>query len=702
MVLTTVSGPLVASLYVSAGFAVFGAMVCVFVAMTRAPIRALKWLAAMCLGATGMQISLASYHLAVTAQAAAQAHQWHNVFASLNLVFLCGFLFAHTGQQHWRSKLAAIIAVAAVMIVSSFASPYEARFGGAYSLGLMHFPWGETLQMSRGPLSWANIVGRAFFLLPFLWLLARIVLPYQKHDPYNAWLMGGGVLVLAVSTVVSGMIEVGYFDSVFPGGYGFILFACVAAVLVVREVQAIQQRLTTTAAALQQELDSHNRTQQEVERLSWSDTLTGLANRAGLLERLPQVLAHGLAEQRPVALLLVDVDRFDLINDTLGPAVGDELLREIASRLQAAMHGDDFVARLHADEFVCITTHALLADLGQLSEDLHARLRAPVVIAGQHLHVTASIGMARAPEDGIEAGALLTAADLAMREVKRLGGNGTQSYHRRFDDAIQERLLIGNALRVALERDQFELYYQPQINACDGRLLSFEALIRWQHPEQGLVSPLRFIPLAEEMHLINDIGRWVLDEACRQLAAWRDAGLQQVRVSVNLSAQQLLQADLSGQVAGVLQRHGLRGADLELEITESMVMKDPEMSIARLGELSRMGISLAMDDFGTGYSSLSHLQRLPIDTLKIDRSFVSELETNSNDAAICATTISMAGTLGLVTVAEGVETERQAELLRELKCERFQGYLYARPMPARDVAGFMRRFEHERQAASLG
>lgn len=698
MVVTPLSGPLIASLYFSAGFAVFGAMVCLFVAMTRAPIRALKWLAAMCLGAAAIQISVASYHLASNNQAAALALQWHNILCSLNLLFLCGFLLAHSAQPGWRGKLGAIVALAGVMIVGSFTSPHEARFAGGYSLELMHFPWGETLQVSRGELSWANILGRALFLLPFLWLLARVVLPYRVRDGQSALLMGVGLLLLTASTVWSGVIEAGLVDSVFTSGYGFILFACVAAVLVVREVQAMQQRLVITAAALQQELDSHTRTQQEVERLSWSDTLTGLANRAGLLARLPRVLQRCLSESHPMALLLVDVDRFDLINDTLGPEVGDELLREIARRLQAVMHSDDFVARLHADEFVCVTTHALLADLGQLSEELHARLRLPIEIAGQHLHVTASIGMARAPEDGAEAEALLTAADLAMRDVKRLGGNGTQSYHRRFDEAIQERLLIGNALRVALEHDQFELYYQPQIDALDGRLLSFEALIRWKHPEQGLVAPLRFIPLAEEMHLINDIGRWVLDEACRQLATWRAAGLQEVRVSVNLSAQQLLQADLPAQVAATLARHGLRGTDLELEITESMVMKDPEMSIARLNELSGMGISLAMDDFGTGYSSLSYLQRLPIDTLKIDRSFVSEVDSNPSDAAICATTISMADTLGMVTVAEGVETERQAERLRELKCERFQGYLYARPMPPQDVIGFMLRFERERQA----
>jgi EAL domain-containing protein (putative c-di-GMP-specific phosphodiesterase class I) len=250
---------------------------------------------------------------------------------------------------------------------------------------------------------------------------------------------------------------------------------------------------------------------------------------------------------------------------------------------------------------------------------------------------------------------------------------------------------LGNALRVALDEKQFELYFQPQIDAQSGWIVGLEALIRWRHPEKGLIPPDRFIPLAEEMRLISAIGAWVIDEACRIVAEWRKIGIHGLRVAVNLSAQQLRQNDLVDIVRTALEHHRLTGNDLELEVTESMVMEDPDLCIAQLQRLKALGITLAMDDFGTGYSSLAYLKRLPIDTLKIDRSFVRDLEIDDNDKVICATTISMANSLGLDTVAEGVETGDQARVLRELNCNRFQGYFYARPMPAAAATDFIRQ-----------
>jgi diguanylate cyclase (GGDEF)-like protein len=397
---------------------------------------------------------------------------------------------------------------------------------------------------------------------------------------------------------------------------------------------------------------STNQTRQNASRQVYHDPLTTLPSRAGLFERAGQLLEAAQRHGHALFMLHIDIDRFDVINDTLGPRVGDLLLRQIGRRLQARMRGDDFVARMNADEFICVLTVMPGKDRTQPSaqpstqpsaqataEHLLEALRQPFEIDGHLLHLTASLGIALYPDDGRTVETLLTACDLATREAKRLGSNQACSYHPQMNAEIQERLHLGNALRAALAANQFELHFQPKVDAADGRILGFEALLRWHHPQEGLIPPVRFIPIAEETRLIVPIGAWVIDQACRTLADWRQEGLDDLHMAVNLSRQQLVAPDLVEVVKAALARHGLQGKDLELEITESMVMDDPDQCIARLNELSALGIALSMDDFGTGYSSLAYLKRLPIDTLKIDRSFVMDIEVDPNDVAICATTI---------------------------------------------------------------
>ena len=686
-------GLLIIALHVSAGFAVFGSMVCAGVAVSGIHIRAIWWLAAMCAAAAGFQLCVASFHVAHNLEAAIEMQRWQNAWGATQLFSLAGFLAVFTRQRYQLPFLLGMGALFLVLILMSFTMPTGARFAGEFHSVVMELPWGERLQMLRGEPSRSVNGGRLLFSAVFAWGFYRVALQYFKEDKTTAIVMAAGLLILTLSIALGGLVESGRLEWIYFGGFGYIFFAVLALYLVVREMLVSNARLGETAAALQRELDSHQQTQKVVQHLAYYDTLTDLPSRAGLFERIRQPMEAARRNAGQLVMLHIDIDRFDVINDTLGPNIGDQLLQQVSRRLQAHMHGNDFVARMNADEFICVVT-ALpqVVDASLFAERLHEALRRPFEIDTHTLHITVSIGIAVYPDDAESAEALLTASDLATREAKRHGSNQTQFFRPELNAAIQERLHVGNAMRVALAGGQFELYFQPQISSRDGRITSLEALIRWHHPGEGLIMPNRFIPIAEETLMIVPIGAWVIDESCRMLAQWRKAGIFDIRVAVNLSAQQLHQPELLSVVTDALARHGLSGRDLELEITESMVMEDPDLCIAQLNKLSNLGIRLAMDDFGTGYSSLSYLKRLPIDTLKIDRSFVMDIEDNANDAAICATTISMATTLGLDTVAEGVETEVQADMLRNLNCERFQGFLYARPMPADAVVEFVRKY----------
>ncbi|SMB21222.1 putative Diguanylate cyclase [Sterolibacterium denitrificans] len=688
-----VPGPLITAYHFSAGFAAFAALVCAAVALSGIRIRGIWWLAAMCVASVGSQLANADFHVAPNLLAATDAQRWQNAWSAGQLYTLTGFLAIYTRHRHRRGFLIIMGVLFASMIAMAFQMPPGGRFAGEYKSVILEFPWGERLQMLHGELSRSSLIGRTGFFGLFLWGLYRVAIPYAREDRTGSIVISLGLVILILATALGGLVETGTIAFVYFGNYGYIFLVLLVLYLVVRKLLASNARLKRMTAALHNELDSHLETRKVVHHLSFNDRLTDLPSRAGLFNLIRKPIEQAQRQHSQFAMLHIDLDRFDVINDTLGPNVGDRLLQEVSRRLQSRIQGEDFAARMSADEFIVVINGqpAAAAAIG-FADTLHELLREPFAIDEHTLHVTASIGIALYPDDADNAEALLVAADLATREAKRQGRNCTRFFRRELDDAIRERLHVGNALRMALAEQQFELYFQPQIDARDGHITSLEALIRWHHPEGGLIEPGRFIPVAEEMHLIGEVGAWVIDEACRILADWREAGIHDIRVAINLSAQQLHQTELIDTVRGALDRHGLTGNDLELEITESMVMEDPDLCIEQLRQLSALGIKLAMDDFGTGYSSLSYLRRLPIDTLKIDRSFVHDIETNDNDATICATTISMANTLGLDTVAEGIETEAQANRLRDLKCDRFQGYLFARPMPAPAVSGFLRNY----------
>jgi diguanylate cyclase (GGDEF)-like protein/PAS domain S-box-containing protein len=430
-----------------------------------------------------------------------------------------------------------------------------------------------------------------------------------------------------------------------------------------------------------------------IEHLARHDPLTGLLNRFSLQERLEQALMLAHRENRQLAIMLIDLDRFKLINDTLGHHIGDALLVEVAKRLQACVRESDIVARLGGDEFVAVLTATdSAAEAAMITANkLLTTLSNPYRIEGQELHSSPSIGVSLYPVDGEGAAVLMKAADAAMYHAKEKGRNNVQFFTSEMSRTASERLYLERELRMALEQRHFELHYQPQVRADDGLTCGVEALVRWKHPQDGLIMPDKFIPIAEELGLIEELGGWVLDEACRQFAAWKAQGIMPKRISVNLSAHQLRSARLVDQIREAMTSHAIEPGELELEVTESVAMADPERAISRLRALRQLGVELAIDDFGTGYSSLAYLKLLPIQTLKLDRTFVSDIDKDENDAAISAAAVALAHNLGLRVVAEGVENEAQKAFLSSHHCEILQGYLFSKPLPANEVSTYIKR-----------
>ena len=430
---------------------------------------------------------------------------------------------------------------------------------------------------------------------------------------------------------------------------------------------------------------------QQLRHLATHDPLTGLPNRVLLDDRLHQAIAHADRDMRAFAVLVCDLDRFKLINDSLGHRAGDELLQEVARRLSTVVRTADTVARFGGDEFVLIGTSIADADdAAGLASRVMEVLQAPVRIAGIDIHTSPSIGIAMYPDDGTTTQALLARADAAMYSAKQNGRGNFRRYSPGMHAGTEDRVQLESDLHNALNLNQLALYYQPKVDTRTGEVRSAEALIRWLHPTRGVVSPADFIPLAEECGLIGAIGAWVTREACRQARAWQNEGVPPLRVSVNLSASQFRDSGLVDNIRTALVDAGLEARYLEVELTESAVMSDPEQSIAILEQLSAMGVLVSVDDFGTGYSSMSYLRRFPIDKLKIDRVFIDEIVSRPEDASIVRAIVSLAHSLHLKVVAEGVETPAQLDFLKLTGCDEYQGYHFSRPLPAADFERLMR------------
>lgn len=444
------------------------------------------------------------------------------------------------------------------------------------------------------------------------------------------------------------------------------------------------------------EIDANHEVADRLAYLAYHDPLTNLPNRLAFESQLAQSLRSCQRENHQLALMLIDLDNFKNINDTLGHQVGDQLLQNVALRLRECVRASDLVARIGGDEFVVV-----LPDIespltaARVASKIQSNLADSYRIADHVLYATPSIGISLYPIDGGDPGTLLRNADTAMYHAKSAGRNNHQFYTARMNEAAGERLAMENELRQAIAAispasSEFSLHFQPQIETVSGRVLGVEALLRWNNAKFGQVSPMRFICIAEETGLIQPLGDWVIWETCRQIRVMKQQGIDSIRVAINISAQQLRHENLLLLVRGALACYDLVPEDIELEVTESTAMENPEMTLSILDQLAAMGIVLAIDDFGTGYSSLAYLKHLPIKRLKLDRSFVTDIETDVNDAAICTATIALGHSLGLELVAEGVETEAQRDFLAGLGCDILQGYLFSRPMPFDDTVAYLK------------
>ncbi len=430
----------------------------------------------------------------------------------------------------------------------------------------------------------------------------------------------------------------------------------------------------------------------QIEHLAYHDALTGLPNRQLFLDRLDVAVASAQRSATQLAVFFLDLDRFKLINDSLGHSVGDKLLQVVSRRMRAVLRDDDTVTRLGGDEFTVLVPHIEHVDAAtQVARRIREALKLPIVIDGRELFVSASVGISLYPADGEDAETLLKNADTAMYRAKTQGRDTVQLYAPAMNARALEQLTLENRLRRALPNGELELFYQPIVAMSTRRIQAMEVMLRWRHPELGMLSPDAFVALAETTGLIVPIGEWVLRTACRQLRQWQVAGLPDLRASVNLSVRQLSQPDFVSLVADVLQETGILPATLEIELTESMAMQSDGDDLGKLRELDRLGVRISIDDFGTGYSSLSSLRLFPADSLKIDRSFVGDITRDPDDAAICAAVIALARSLKLSVIAEGVETREQLDFLRDHHCDYWQGFLFCQPRPANACSAMLSR-----------
>ncbi|WP_223461063.1 putative bifunctional diguanylate cyclase/phosphodiesterase [Pseudomonas sp. GL-RE-19] len=525
-----------------------------------------------------------------------------------------------------------------------------------------------------------------------LWIAFRL----RQHTPYVRLIRGGAAVIMGIAIVgmhYTGMAAARFADGSFCGatvnglsGNGLdklVLITTLAVLSIALLTSILDARLEARTASLAESLTEANR---ELTQLALHDTLTGLPNRTLLADRIDQAMSRVREEGGCFALMFIDLDGFKPVNDAFGHHMGDLLLREVAVRLREDLRSPDTLARIGGDEFVLLVQLSEQIDALNLAAHQVGLIARAFRVAEHDLHISASVGIALYPGNGQSAHELLMNADAAMYHAKGAGKNGYSFFDVSMNTNARKQLQLLQDLRNAVEHQEFSLYYQPKFDAANGRPVGAEALLRWEHPTQGMLLPDKFIEMAEKTGLIIPIGEWVLNEACRQMREWYVLGYTDWRIAVNLSAIQFCHSGLVQSVAKALATHHLPANSLTLEITETTAMSDADASMTVLQELSEMGVDLSIDDFGTGYSSLMYLKRLPANELKIDRGFVRDLEHDSDDAAIVSAIVALGQALGLRIVAEGVETGVQQDFLTQLGCDSLQGYLLGYPLPA---AGFM-------------
>lgn len=590
----------------------------------------------------------------------------------------------------------------ALWLVSQPSLPFLQLALGALIMGAgiasMHYTGMAALRMTPGidydpSLFMASLLIAVGASAAALWTAFRL----RRQTPYVRQIRGLAAVLMGIAIVgmhYTGMAAAGFpqgsFCGALPDGLegdglvSLVLITTFAVLLVALLTSVLDARLEARTAALARSLTLAN---QELTQLALHDTLTGLPNRSLLADRIELAISKVAEQGGCFALMFIDLDGFKPVNDAFGHHAGDLLLKAVATRLRGHLHSQDTLARIGGDEFV------LLVELQDPSDAMNVAIKQvnlvsrPFRVAEHDLQLSASLGIVLYPGNGQDQHELLRNADAAMYHAKRVGKNGYSFFDASMNSNARQQLQLLQDLRLAVAAGQFRLHYQPKFDAKRCQPIGAEALLRWEHPQHGLLTPDRFIGLAEKTGLIIPIGDWVLDEACRQMRLWLDEGIEGWRIAVNLSAIQFCHAGLLDSVARALERHALPANCLTLEITETTAMSDVEVSLTVLQQLSDMGVDLSIDDFGTGYSSLMYLKRLPANELKIDRGFVRELEDEGEDAAIVSAIVALGRALGLRIVAEGVETSSQQAFLTRLGCDSLQGYLLGRPVPAEQLRG---------------
>ncbi|MCU1738479.1 MULTISPECIES: putative bifunctional diguanylate cyclase/phosphodiesterase [Pseudomonas] len=630
------------------------------------------------------------------------------------LAFKLPVALAYDGPLTLLSLLIAILSSGfALWLVSQPSLPALQLALGALIMGAgisaMHYCGMAALKMQPGidydpTLFSASLVIAVVASAAALWIAFHL----RRNTPYVRLARSGASVVMGLAIVgmhYTGMAAANFSEGSFCGAVGsglsgkgldnLVLVTSLAVLSIALLTSLLDARLEARTAML---ADSLSQANQELTQLALHDTLTGLPNRVLLADRIDQAMHKATAEGGCFALMFIDLDGFKPVNDAFGHHMGDQLLREVALRLRDDLRSQDTLARIGGDEFVLLVQLAEPDDALQVASRQVGMISQPFRVSGHDLLISASLGIVLYPGNGQTAEELLMNADAAMYHAKGAGKNGHSFFDASMNSNARKQLQLLQDLRQALEQQQFRLFYQPKFDALKGTPVGAEALLRWEHPEEGLLLPDRFIALAEKTGLIIPIGDWVLDEACRQMRLWYEQGYQHWRIAVNLSALQFCHVGLVDSVAGALARHNLPANSLTLEITETTAMSDADASMEVLQKLSDMGVDLSIDDFGTGYSSLMYLKRLPANELKIDRGFVRDLEHDSDDAAIVSAIVALGQALGLRIVAEGVETDMQQSFLTRLGCDSLQGYLLGHPLPAEKFMADIGRLE--RQAAS--
>ena len=640
----------------------------------------------LCLCMAGLQYTELVYVNADTVDLAVQAMRWKIFYTMLFIPGYYLFTTFYVEKYYSRSWLLALTSVALIGLLINAMEPFTLRYDAFQLDGIAKLPWGESIPNFRVGISGVARVYYLLFLLIFVWSIFAAITQYRNGTLKlrKALMFIMGPVALIASAIVGALIDNNVISFVHIGGFAFMVFVILMSWNLVLDLREQNVQLISTSEMLKSEIKVRKYAEQRAEFISKWDQLTGLPNRAMLLEYLS--LEEVAARNEYSALLLVNLDRLQIINETLGHHVGDEILKQAAYRLFAYNEKFGMLARFSGDEFL-INLKSLGDDLGRatrqagnMGERILHLFRQPYLIDAKPHIGSVSVGLVvyQAHEDDIND--VLKRVDMAMRGAKLAGRNTMKFFEPAMEESLQYRTRTERELRHALDEGQFEVFYQKRVRH-DGNIIGAEALLRWNHPGRGLICPLEFIPIAEETGLIVPIGKWVVEEVCRQLKKWEGREKTgKLIVSVNVSGLEFAQKSFVANLRRILDETRINPSLLLIEVTESMLMDNVEDAIVKMNELRHLGVTFGLDDFGTGYSSLSYLKRLPINELKIDKSFVQDLGVDPNDEAIIRTIIEMSKSLGMNVIAEGVENASQRNMLEKYGCYHYQGYLFGKPV----------------------